>query len=108
MLKFHLDENVDHGIAVGLGGRGLSCTTTAGAGLMSADDAGQLAHCLREGRVIVSHDGDMLRLARAGTQHAGVAWSAMHSRTIGQIVTALVYLSRNRSAEQMRNWVEYL
>lgn len=108
MLTFHLDENVDPGIAVGLRSRGLNCTTTPEAGLRGASDPEQLEYCLRETRVIVSHDPDMIALTAQGVEHAGVAWCASRSRTIGFIVARLVYLSRNRPPELMRNWVEFL
>lgn len=73
-VKFHTDEHVSDAVAQGLQRRGIDVTTTAQAGLLGAPDHLQLAYALREGRVMVSHDADMLRLAAAGTPHAGVAY----------------------------------
>ena len=40
MIRFHLDENVHHGVARGLRLRGFDVTTTTDAGLLEATDEG--------------------------------------------------------------------
>lgn len=70
-IRFHLDENVDPVIATALRRYGIDVTTTVEAGLRSVDDNGQLAYARREGRVIVTHDEDFLRLAVGDMAHAG-------------------------------------
>jgi predicted nuclease of predicted toxin-antitoxin system len=62
-IRFHLDENVDPVIAVALRQYGIDVTTTVDADLRSTDDYSQLAFAISEGRVIVSHDSDFLRIA---------------------------------------------
>jgi hypothetical protein len=73
-VKFHTDENVTDAVAQGLRQRGIDVTITHEVGLARASDEEQLAYALRESRVIVSHDADMLRLASVGTPHAGLAY----------------------------------
>ena len=47
-IRFHLDEHVHPGIAVGLRSRGIETTTTADSELSGADDAIHLAFALTE------------------------------------------------------------
>ena len=61
-IRFHLDENVNSAIATGLRGRGVDVTTTREAGLIAADDEEQLKFAKSEGRVVVTHDDDFLRV----------------------------------------------
>ena len=42
-------------------------------GLRTASDPAQLAYVQREGRVLVTHDADFLRLASEGVDHPGIA-----------------------------------
>src|SRR5258705_8779635 len=95
MLRFHLDENVDHAIAIGLRARGIDTTTTDESGLGGAADTEQLAFALREQRVIVTYDDDLLVLHGRGLDHAGIAFSSLRTRSIGQMVLKLASLSRN-------------
>ncbi len=73
-IKFHLDEHVHPGIAIGLRSRGIDTTTTADGELSGADDAKHLAYAFTEQRVMVTHDTDFLRLDSIGASHAGIAY----------------------------------
>lgn len=108
MLKYHLDENAERAIADGLRLRGLDVTTTPPDVPTATSDSDQLAWCLAEERVIVSHDRDMLRYAAAGVEHAGVVFYRSRHRTFGELIARLVTLSRLRTPETMRGCVEYL
>src|SRR6478609_405424 len=108
MLRFHLDENVDHAVAVGLRSRGIDVTTTEETKLLGATDHEQLAHTLRETRVIVTHDPDLLDLHNSGVTHAGIAFNSLRTRTIGQIVMKLAALSRNFDPPDIAGRVEFL
>src|ERR1051325_6566434 len=94
MLRFHLDENVDVAIGTGLRLRGGDVTITDELGMKGAKDEEQIAFALRELRVIITHDDDLLALHAQGIPHAGIAYSAVRGRTIGQIILRLVALSR--------------
>jgi predicted nuclease of predicted toxin-antitoxin system len=108
MLRFHLDENVDHAIAVGLRSRGIEATRTEDVGMKGADDQQQLMFSLREMRVIVSHDDDLLVLHSQGVAHGGIAFSTLRTRSIGQIILKLVALSRRFDPPDMMGRVEFL
>ena len=70
-MKFHTDENVAEAVAVGLRRRGVDVTTSAEAGLLGATDQEQLGFCRPAGRVIASHDADMLRPRSRGRPVCG-------------------------------------
>ena len=75
MIRYHLDENVNHAVANGLRLRGIDVTTTADANLIGATDKQQLAYAYSQNRVIVTHDDDLLKLHHQGVPHAGIAYS---------------------------------
>jgi predicted nuclease of predicted toxin-antitoxin system len=108
MLRFHLDENIDHAIAVGLRGRGIDVSTTTEAGLGGATDEEQLAYALEQQRVILTYDDDLLVLHRNGVLHAGIAFCTLRTRSIGQIVLKLAALSRHYERPDIAGRVEYL
>ena len=64
-IRFHLDENCDPKIAVGLRKYGIDVTTTVDAGLLHALDEDQIAYAHPEDRVIFTQDADFLRLDAA-------------------------------------------
>jgi predicted nuclease of predicted toxin-antitoxin system len=107
-MKFHTDERVSEAVALGLRRRGLDVTTTQQAGLIGARDEMQLSYCRREGRVMVSHDADMLRFAAAGISHAGIAYCHNQRYKTGELILRLLALSGRVAAEDMQNRVEFL
>jgi predicted nuclease of predicted toxin-antitoxin system len=108
VIRFHLDENVHHGVARGLRLRGIDVTTTTDAGLVEATDEGQFQFAVGEGRAFVTHDADFLRADFTARPHAGIIFVAKGARSVGEIVRALVLLATIISPEEMRQQVEYL
>jgi predicted nuclease of predicted toxin-antitoxin system len=108
LLRFHLDESVNHAVAAGLQRRGIDVTTATDAGLLSAVDEDQFAYAIKEKRVLVTHDDDFLKLHKENQKHAGIAYIKQQRRTIGQIVLALASLYHRCSTEYMQGRVEYL
>src|SRR2546425_3124472 len=88
-IRFHLDENCDPRIAVGLRLHGIDVTTTQEARLLNVSDEDQLAYVIAQGRVIVTQDTDFLRLAAAGREHPGVLYFAAQSLSIGQVIRSV-------------------
>ena len=107
-IRYHLDESVNHALALGLRLRGIDVTTATDAGLLAASDQVQLNYALQNDRVAVSHDDDFLRLAAEGADHAGIAYCHQDKLSIGQLVNALTDLWRVRSAENIRSVVVFL
>ena len=107
-IKYHLDESVANAIANGLQHRGIDVTTSKAAGLIGASDPEQLDYARREGRVLVTHDDDFLRIHATGAEHAGIAYAHQKPLTIGQTVLALVALRRDESGESVAGHVKFL
>jgi len=107
-IRFHLDENVDPAVALGLRHRGVDVTTTAEAGLRTATDEAQLDFARREGRVFVTHDEDFLAVHARDTPHAGIVYCHQQSRSIGAIIRGLVLIWEVYEPEELRAKLEYL
>jgi uncharacterized protein with PIN domain len=107
-IRFHLDENVDPAVAEGLRRRGVDVTTSQDARLLHASDEKQLAFVLAEGRILVTHDEGFLTRAKAGDAHAGIAYCHPESRSIGQMIAALLLIRDCLTPEEMRDHVEFL
>jgi len=107
-IRFHLDENCDPRIAVGLRMRGVDVTTTVDANLRTASDEKQLAHALQEGRFFVTQDDDFLAQVAAGAEAAGLAYFAHQSRSIGQVVRALLLIWEIYEPDEVKNRIEFL
>ncbi len=73
-IRFHLDENCPHALAVGLRRRGIDVTTTPEAGLLEATDEEQNAYASGEGRTIFTQDEDFLAIHSSGFPHPGIAY----------------------------------
>jgi hypothetical protein len=107
-IRFHLDESVDPTVADGLRRRGVDVTTSREAGLLQASDDRQLAFAVAENRTLVTHDDDFLALAKRGVSHAGLAYCHPESRSIGQIIAALLLIRDCLATAEMQNHVEFL
>ncbi len=107
MIKFHLDENVDHVIAHGLRLRGLDVTTATDANLIAASDPEHIAFALAEDRVIFTQDHDFLRHHSAGDKHVGIVYSQQGVSSIGDLVRHLHFLSDCLEPQDMRGMLEF-
>ena len=107
-VRFHLDEMVDPDVARALRQHGIDVTTTIDAGLRSATDEAQLDYARRQGRVLVTHDTDFLRLAGRSVDHPGIAFCYKTSRSLGEIIRSLILVYEMLSSEEIAGRVEYL
>jgi predicted nuclease of predicted toxin-antitoxin system len=107
-IRFHLDENASGAVAEGLRRLGIDVTTTPQVTLLGVTDEELLAHSLGEGRVLLTHDRDLLSLHAAGVPHAGIAYCRKDARTIGEIVQALTLIWEVYDPPEMADRIEYL
>ena len=107
-IRFHLDEQVPHAIAHALRAHGINVTTTTEAGLIGVSDDEQVAYALSENRVIFTQDRDFLRFHAAEGNHAGIAYCAQGTRSIGDVVRGLWLIWEVLDPEDMQNTVEFL
>ena len=108
MIPFHLDESVNHAIAQGLRSRAVDVTTTTDAELLQAPDSAQIAFAASQGRVLVTHDDDFLRLHAQNQEHAGIAYCHQSKYDIGELIHMLLLLSSCYSSEEMTGRIEFL
>ena len=107
-IRFHLDENCTKAIANGLRLHGTDVTTTPQAGLLGAIDEEQAAYALRLGRVIFTQDRDFLRIHAARAPHAGIAYCEKDTRSVGEIIDALVLIWGIYGPDEMVGRVEFI
>ena len=107
-IRFHLDENCDPAIAVGLRLHGVDVTTTPDAHLLRAEDSEHVKFGLAMGRVIFTQDKDFLRLHAASVEHRGIAFCYQQSRSIGQIIASLLLIWEIYEPDEMANRVEFI
>lgn len=107
-IRFHLDENVDPDIALALRRQSIDVTTTVKMELRGQIDEAQLAFACQQGRIIVTHDTDFLKIASQTTEHWGIAFCKKDVRTLGEIIRSLVLIYEVLSPDEMKGWIEYL
>jgi predicted nuclease of predicted toxin-antitoxin system len=107
-IRFHLDENCSRAIAGGLRRRGVDVTTTPEAGLMGSTDEHQAAFGLAEGRVLFTQDQDFLHLDAEGVPHAGIAYCAKDTKSIGELIQSLVLIWEIYEPEEITGRIEFL
>jgi predicted nuclease of predicted toxin-antitoxin system len=107
VIRFHLDENVNHAIAHGLRLRGLDVTTTVDAGLIAATDPEHISFALGHRRVIFTQDQDFLRRHAAGDDHPEIIYAQQGTHSIGEIVRFLHFLSDCLEPEDLHGKLEF-
>ena len=108
MIRFHLDEHLANLVANALRQYGFDVTTPNDVALLSADDHGHLVFAQSEGRVMVTHDDDFLRLHADGVEHAGIVFCHATKYTASQLQFMLRLLGECFTEEEMRGHVVYL
>ncbi len=108
MIRFHLDQHVAYGVALGLRLRGVDVSTTHDAGLQDAEDLAHIAYAIAARRVIFTQDADFLRHHQAGIPHAGIIYSKQGTRSIGEIVRYLKLINDCLDMDDMVGEVEYI
>jgi predicted nuclease of predicted toxin-antitoxin system len=106
-LSFYLDEHVPPAVADGLRRRDIDVIAASEVGHTAIPDREHLAHAVSEGRVIVSGDGDYLRLHRTGVEHAGMVL-LLRAELKGVAVSGLVQLHAELTAEEIEGLVRYI
>ena len=59
-------------------------------------------------RILITHDRHFLELHHAGAPHAGIADCRAGTRSIGQIVAALMEIVDEFAVEDMFGYIEFL
>ena len=96
-IKYFSDTHISKAVATQLRRRGVDIERSEDVGLSQAPDTELLVYATAQGRVMISHDDDFLKLHRKwqarGQNHAGIMYVLPHlqgSRGIGKIVQTLL------------------
>ena len=109
-IRLYLDEDtMDKALVSALRARGLDLLTAHEADMIERQDDDHLAFATREGRVLYSFNvGDYCRLQAQGRFHAGLVLALQQRYPVGDQMRRLLRLVAAKSAEDMRNHIEFL
>lgn len=107
-IRFHLDENVDPAVAVGLKRRGVDVTTASEIGLGGSADEEQIEFCIRDNRAIFTTDQDFLKLHVDRPDHRGIVFAHQHRTGIGDAIRGLMLIWELLQPDEMAGRLEYL
>ena len=110
-IRFFTDEDVYGSVAPKLRKRGFDAVSTPEANRLGASDDSQLEWAAQENRVLLTFNVGHF----AGIHHAWLSGSGHHAgiivstqRPIGDLLRRILALASGRSAEKMRDRLEYL
>ena len=114
IFSLYLDEDSQSSSLVqSLRARGADVITAVEAGMLGRADAEQLERAAAQGRVLYSFNvGDFYGLHTAllsqGRSHAGLILARQQQYSVGEQMRRLLKLIASRSAEEMKNQMEFL
>lgn len=113
-IRLYLDEDaMDQDLVRALRIRALDVITALDSGMIERTDRDHLEYATTHGRVLYSFNvGDFYRLHTEylpeGKSHAGIILAPQQRYSVGSQMRGLLKLIAARSAEEMRNQVEFL
>ncbi len=107
-IRFHLDESVNSRIAKALEAMGIDITVSKAVKLRGTPDEKQWEYATREGRVLITHDDDFLRIASRNPDHPGLIYCKQEGHSLGAIIMECASVHGNNSVEEMRGRVEFI
>lgn len=114
MIRLYFDEDsMDHDLVQALGARGVDVVTALDTGMIEVPDEEQLNWATMHERVLYSFNvGHFYHLhtdwLAQGRPHAGIILAPQQRYAVGDQMRRLLRLIAARSAEDMRNRVEFL
>ena len=107
-MKFHLDECVHPAISDALQRRGIDTTAARDVQLVGVGDEDQLRFAVDNGRVLVTHDEDFLRMDAMGVSHLGIVYCHTERHSVGELIRLLVLVHGCLTDEEMLGHVEFV
>ena len=114
IIRLYIDEDsMSRALVRTLRARNVDVTTALEEDMIGQSDSAHLDHATEQGRVLYSFNvGDFYRLhtkyLTSGKQHAGIIVGPQQGFSIGEQMRRLLRLVAAKSAEQMRNGIEFL
>jgi len=113
-IRLYIDEDsMDRALVRALRARGVDVTTAIEEGMIERGDAEHLDYATEQGCVLYSfNQGDFYRLHKTyliqGKPHAGIILAHQQHYSVGEQMRRLLKLIATKSADEMKNWVEFL
>ena len=113
-LRLYIDEDsMNHALVRALRARGIDVATARDAGMVERSDIEHLDYATMQGRALCSFNvADFYRLhtdyLAQGKTHAGIILMPQQRYTVGEQMRRLLKLIGTRSAESMKDQVEFL
>lgn len=113
-IRLYLDEDaMSDDLVQALRTRGVDVFTTADAGMVGSTDEQQLEYATSQGRVLYSFNrADFYAIHTSylaqGWSHTGIILAPQRRYPVGEQLRRLVNLIHTKSAEEMRDQVEFL
>ncbi len=113
-VRLYFDaDSMQRAVLAGLRARGVDATTALEAGMADRSDEEQLELARSQGRVLFSFNAsDFCRihaeLLTQGKSHAGIILAPQQRYSIGERVRRLLKLIAAKTAEEMRDQMEFL
>lgn len=113
-IRLYLDEDViNRALVESLRNSGVEVMTTSDANKLSCTDEEQLIYATEQNRVIYTYNvGDFCRLhslyMAQEVSHAGIILGVQQRYSVGQQLRGILNLMATKSAEDMRNQLEFL
>lgn len=113
-IRLYVDEDaMARALVRGLRARGVDVTTVLDAGMSEQDDMAQLEHATQHGRVLYTFNvGNFCRLhaqfMAQGKNHAGIIVVFRQRYAVGEQIRRLLQLISMKTAEEMRNGLQFL
>jgi uncharacterized protein with PIN domain len=108
--RYFLDENVLEYLVAPLRRAGFDVFSATEAGRKGKTDAEQLRWATEQGRVLITHDRDFLRIARLTTSHAGLGYAHQekYRDRPGALIRRLEQLHLEMTAEDWQAQLVFL
>ena len=104
-----MDQDLVHALRA----RGMDVATALEENMVNRKDEEHLDYATRQGRVLFSFNrGDFYRLhteyLSQSKSHAGIILANQQQYSVGEQTRRILHLAAAKSADDMRNWIEFL
>lgn len=113
-IRLYMDEDsMSRSLVRALRARGVDVTTALDEGMIERDDVEHLEYATARGRVLYTFNvADFYRIhcdyLAQGKSHAGIILASQQRYSVGEQMRRLLKLVATKSAEEMKNNVEFL
>ena len=107
-IRFYFDESVELAVSEQLASGGLDVVSAHSLDALGDQDQNHLERATHMRRILCTYDADFLRLASAGSEHAGIIYANARKMSIGGWIRELRSIHARLTAEEMIGQVIFL